>query len=780
MRLGLRRRRGDWAAHEARAGALVDPFVAASRRRETIGNAQVRRERDFLVAYATLPDDVAASALVLLVREWAKTPSAAMYRVAELIRRPLAIGRADAVLAAGAAAATSTSGYWQASPVRIAAALLRKTLTPPLGDDEVAAVRALAARADRLGYIQGAERRRLRDSILRLLPEDRDDLVGAVVTRGDGWARIVRPKVVRVASDPDVAAFLATLRRATGSRPAKAWRTEVSRLVAKPAVAALVRDLVEAEVTGPAVPGTKWGTAVSLVVHDENADVARAAVWASGLLAEEWVVPALERIARRGFTGELTEKEINAAVLALGIVGDAAAIAALQRLNDATRHNGHRTRIATALRAAAESAGLTPGQLVERTVPDHGLGADGSVRCAAAQVTLGEDLKVAVDWAVPRDRLPAPDVSAVKRTVKELRDGVSAERRRVESLLADDRVWPADEWRRHYLDHPVTGRIARRLLWTVDGVTGFPDDEALRTRDGEVSLWHPARATVDEVAGWRDRVVASGPRQPFKQAFREVYVLTDAERATRLYSNRFAAHVLRYNQAYALMKERGWASNYLGQFDEGYEGTARRAFADAGLTAAFTHFNADETSSPPAYCSTDRVWFFRTGDRERTPVPLADVPPLLFSEAMRDVDLFVGVTSLALDPTWADRGTDPHYTYWLQAAFGELTPTAEVRRDALARLLPMLAVADRVSLDGRYVVVRGTRATYRIHIGSANVLMEPSGRYLCIVPAPGRKVANVLLPFEGDGLLTVILSKVALLARDDRITDPEILRQLPT
>jgi hypothetical protein len=27
---------------------------------------------------------------------------------------------------------------------------------------------------------------------------------------------------------------------------------------------------------------------------------------------------------------------------------------------------------------------------------------------------------------------------------------------------------------------------------------------------------------------------------------------------------------------------------------------------------------------------------------------------------MRDVDLFVAVTSIALDPQWADRGDDPH------------------------------------------------------------------------------------------------------------------------
>ncbi len=156
---------------------------------------------------------------------------------------------------------------------------------------------------------------------------------------------------------------------------------------------------------------------------------------------------------------------------------------------------------------------------------------------------------------------------------------------------------------------------------------------------------------------------------------------------------------------------------------------------------------------------------------------LDQVPPLVFSEAMRDVDLFVGVTSIALDPTWVDRGDNPHQDYWADAAGAALASSAEVRRDVLARILPALAVADRVEVGDRYVRVRGRLASYKVHLGTANVLIEPDDRYLCIVPAPGR-AKWVHLPFEGDDILTVILSKVLMLAADDRITDPSVLAQL--
>jgi hypothetical protein len=60
--------------------------------------------------------------------------------------------------------------------------------------------------------------------------------------------------------------------------------------------------------------------------------------------------------------------------------------------------------------------------------------------------------------------------------------------------------------------------------------------------------------------------------------------------------------------------------------------------------------------------------------------------------------------------------------------------------------------------------------------------MEPNQRFLCIVPARGGGIgtsgSRVFLPFEGDGLLAIILSKAFLLADDRLITDPSITRQL--
>ncbi len=120
---------------------------------------------------------------------------------------------------------------------------------------------------------------------------------------------------------------------------------------------------------------------------------------------------------------------------------------------------------------------------------------------------------------------------------------------------------------------------------------------------------------------------------------------------------------------------------------------------------------------------------------------LADVPPVVFSEAMRDVDLFVGVTSIGADRYWQDGGQDARrYAQWTPTArttaSQALTANAQMRRDVLARLLPAgrSPTAPSSTIAPR---VRGDLRTYRIHLGSGNILMEPADTYLCIVPARG-------------------------------------------
>jgi hypothetical protein len=147
---------------------------------------------------------------------------------------------------------------------------------------------------------------------------------------------------------------------------------------------------------------------------------------------------------------------------------------------------------------------------------------------------------------------------------------------------------------------------------------------------------------------------------------------------------------------------------------------------------------------------------------------------------MRDVDLFVGVCSVGNDPAWVDNGRAENRDYWYSYSFGDLTETAKTRREVLSKLIPRLKIASRCELEDKFLYVRGDIRTYKIHLGSGNILMSPNDQYLCIVPSRGEEAAKdkVFLPFEGDRTLAIILSKAFLLADDTKIKDATITRQI--
>ena len=386
----------------------------------------------------------------------------------------------------------------------------------------------------------------------------------------------------------------------------------------------------------------------------------------------------------------------------------------------------------------------------------------------------------------------AAALKELKARSKEIAETLKAQCARLERLYLDEPEWPLAQWSARYLDEPLVARMARRLIWSfriadawvaglpgpggVCDARGTPLD--LATPDVRVRLWHPMQADVGEVLAWRQRLASLGVTQPFKQAHREIYVLTDAERATHAYSNRFAGHIVQQYLFRALCQARGWSCPAYGSWDPGNAQPTRRLPARA-LQAVFWVEPVESAIDPQSFqfqhLSTDQVRFT---DQDGAPIALDRVPPVLFSELMRDVDLFVSVASIGNDPSWGERGAGGHVDYWSAAAFGPLSETAKTRHAVLSDLLPGLAIADQCRLEERFLVVAGKRRTYRIHLGSANIRMEPNDQYLCIVQDRQNAGGRVRLPFEGDDMLSVILSKAFLLAEDDKIKDPTILSQI--
>jgi hypothetical protein len=583
----------------------------------------------------------------------------------------------------------------------------------------------------------------------------------------------------RPLGDPALAAeVLEVASRATAAKPTKALLAAIGEL--PPGTGALAGHMLSAAAAVKA----------DTDVPPEAGDVLRGLTWIAGADGGEEAVRGLADFAVAGWRkipqyGPLCRKAADAAIRALAELPQGAG--ELARLRSQLKPATAQAVVAAAIARSAEVLGLPAGEYEERVVPDYGLGADGrrerelgehvAVLDASGELRFitasGRALR-SVPKAVREQH--AGELAELKRTAKDIRAMACAQTLRLERLLAADRAWPLATWRERYLEHGMVGPLARRLIWTFDGAALLPEADEL-PEAGEVRLWHPVAADPDEVGAWRRRLERLEVTQPFKQAHREVYLLTPAERETRIYSNRFAAHVLGQHQLAALARARGWRYALQGMWDGG-DPQVTLELPDHGISASFWVEPPDDgpegESGVHQYVLSDQVRFIGGAGE---PLALEDVPPRLFSELMRDVDLFVGVASIGNDPAWVDRGDERYGEYWSAFAFGALGEQAAARRDLLERLLGKLAIRDAAELDGRFLRVRGQRGTYKIHLGSANVLMEPGDRYLCIVR--GRdQTGRVHLPFEGDATLALILSKAFLLARDDAITDPEILSQL--
>ncbi|GGY52215.1 hypothetical protein GCM10011297_26390 [Bacterioplanes sanyensis] len=543
--------------------------------------------------------------------------------------------------------------------------------------------------------------------------------------------------------------------------------------------------------------------ATSYIISEKNSRLIKGLLWLISVEPQ----PGVEKAIR--FVAEQTYKKIynvgvrntviaNAALSALCMLPEGMGLQEITTLKNSTKYNQALKRIDKVLEGMAEVRDIKPEQLAEQSISDYGLTNIGEYSTVLgeyeAKITISGAGKCDFVWiSKNKTQKTTPkqikagfdsDFKKIKALIKDINKATTAHSHRIESLLLRKEGLDFPNWNKFYIQHKLIAPLARKLVWRMSEGDSHTDiifyqdhfvDAQLQpitiNQQASFRLWHPSMSSPEEILNWRNLLLEQGITQPFKQAHREIYLLTDAERATHDHSLRFANHAIKQAQFHALAQQRGWNQQRGGGWDGGQDTSASKHYKDYGITAYFNAQGIDlmtTISNVYSLCETESVEFFTKGNK----VALEDVPSLLFSEVMRDVDLFVGVASIGNDPAWQDRNDE----HWLLGSFGELSNTAITRKEVLSTLIPKLKIADRLSLEGRFLRVQGDLTAYKIHLGSSNILMEPDDSYLCIIST--RKKSNVLLPFEGDNTLSLILSKAMLLAEDSKIKDSTILSQI--
>ena len=367
-----------------------------------------------------------------------------------------------------------------------------------------------------------------------------------------------------------------------------------------------------------------------------------------------------------------------------------------------------------ALENAATRQGMTKADLEELSIPTLGLETVGAADFAFGDVKAElrvQNSDVLLTWFGADDKTLknppssvkkdfADDLKELKTNLKDLEQMLSAQSVRLERFVLSRKTWVFTDWSERYLEHPLVGCVARRLIWTFafsgDVQNGIWCDGQITDSSGQaleinpaatVTMWHPLDSSSERVLDWRRFLETRGIVQPWKQAHREIYILTAAEERTDVYSNRFAAHVLKQHQFNQLAALRGWNNKLRLMVDDSYppatlELPQWNLRAEFWVEGAGDDYGVDTTEAGTyLYLTTDQVRFYTTGSRINyahasgggytpyvhqdanlaLPLRLETIPALVLSEVLRDVDLFVGVTSVGNDPAWNDGGPQGRY-----------------------------------------------------------------------------------------------------------------------
>lgn len=345
----------------------------------------------------------------------------------------------------------------------------------------------------------------------------------------------------------------------------------------------------------------------------------------------------------------------------------------------------------------------------------------------------------------------------LRQAQKDLREQFSQVRASLERCMETEAVFEPAELV-NLAANPVIRPMFEKLVffrgsdfgfWRDGVLTGIASSVKLKETD-RVRIAHPAHLHAAGV--WRAAQEAVFSReiiQPFKQVFRELYLPNADEKANGLFTQRYAGHQVQPAKTLALLQSRGWAIH-------AWEGLMK-VFHDLEIVAelyCYADWFMPSDIEPP---TLERVVF--TDRRTREPIALEKIPPVFFSEVMRDLDLVVSVAHVG--------GVDPEASL----------STVEMRAAILTETLRLLRLAN-VTMKKNHALIRGTLGEYTVHLGSGLVQQMAHGS-LTIMPVHSQRRGRLFLPFIDDDPKTAeILTKVILLAEDEKLKDPTILDQI--
>ena len=348
-------------------------------------------------------------------------------------------------------------------------------------------------------------------------------------------------------------------------------------------------------------------------------------------------------------------------------------------------------------------------------------------------------------------------IEAIKEVHKNLKEQYRRSRKMLEEAMEDGTEFYGYEIE-NLMTNPVIAPILKSLVFKMGNDLGYYVDKKLKSvKKKSVTIKDDSLLKIahcfdlfesGEWATYQKDIFDRELKQPFKQVFRELYVKTVDEKG-RDKSLRYAGHQVQPSKTVALLKTRRWIID--GQ--EGLEKVYYKENIIAKIFALADWFSPADIEAP----TLEEVQFF---DRKTfKPILIDEVPDLIFTEVMRDIDLVVSVAHVG--------DVDPEASH----------STIEMRK-AIVEFNCKLFKLKNVTFAENHALIKGERAEYSIHLGSG-LIHQKAGSAINVLPVHSQHRGRVFLPFIDDDPKTAeIMAKVLLFAQDDKIKDVFILEQI--
>ncbi|MCT4620064.1 MAG: DUF4132 domain-containing protein [Marinisporobacter sp.] len=348
-------------------------------------------------------------------------------------------------------------------------------------------------------------------------------------------------------------------------------------------------------------------------------------------------------------------------------------------------------------------------------------------------------------------------ILTLKDIHKNLKEQHSRSKKMLEQSMEDEVLFYPSEIE-NLMINPVTKPLMEFLVLKLDNTFGFYRDGKLLCADGaEVELSEGSTIRIAHCfdlynsGKWSDYqkyLFDNGIKQPFKQVFRELYVKTSEEKE-KLNSRRYAGHQIQPKKTVAVLKNRRWVVDN----EEGLQKVYYNENIIARIYALADWFSPSDIESPTL------EWVEFSDRKTFKPIKIDEIPDIVFSEVMRDVDLAVSVAYVG--------GVDPETSH----------STIEMRK-AIGKLSAKLFKLDNIAFNESHAMIEGSLGNYTVHLGSG-VIHQRAGAQINVLPVHSQHRGRLFLPFvDEDPKTAEILSKILLFAEDKKIKDPFILEQI--